>query len=659
MPDPIPPGVPLKLEPIDGNLEACINIRPLVDQRVFKLTMTGAGSIEVKKFRLAGTDAGRFGLVDPGTVTLTNGKEVSFRVTFTPVRVGAHVARVVFLITHTQPNGKIKSVWGRLPLNGLGKNCAEEDPAQPPPPDGEDENAGEGDGPGEGAGGGGGGGNGGAPDGSGGTGDGGGTPPPAPPPGGGDGTDPPPAFVGEPTEVCLRFWTLPGVAAGLGEADFDAWVTTVNQIYKNSGVQFRRGAGPIVQIPTPNAESDPHCFDIYVGGPALIPGNTIGFCEGARSLRAAEILREEGAAANYGKAGSSIGTSIQMETGHPPGTTPPSTTLAHELGHAMGLGPSSGNDHLNPTDGQPITSEDRLMHPASGGTKLTEHERRIAARMAKLLRGARVPGEPVCEKTTEHRVQPDPIPPGRRFRSVEFRNQQRSVAVTASAPEGFPTKSRLKLSLKLVAADPVGRFSASIDYGLDEGRWRIAAEPPAGDPAPALPAPALLERIDWPTETGAPAMAFGVRIEVPKDYFGLSHRVVGMQLSVSVEDAEAEALPHEGPVKLDLTPPAFTVVLSEASRAATVERGGVLLLKGEGWQSSTFTGQAGLSLWLRQHGVSRFIPLEPLPKPIPELWSAEAKLPDDLAAGEYRMSLRAACGQCGVETSASGTLTIV
>jgi hypothetical protein len=53
------------------------------------------------------------------------------------------------------------------------------------------------------------------------------------------------------------------------------------------------------------------------------------------------------------------------------------------------------------------------------------------------------------------------------------------------------------------------------------------------------------------------------------------------------------------------------------------------------------------------------IALEALPTPIPKRWAVEANLPDDLEPGKYRLYLLASCQRCGVDTSASGTLTIV
>lgn len=657
MPDPIPRSVPLTLAPNDFHFEACINNAPLTQQRVFRLTMNGPGRMILRRFRLRGSGAGRFSLVHPGEVTLTNGNSATFTVTFDPERVRTYKAKVVFSIIHHRGDGSSLLVWGRVPLEGLGKDCAAEKPDKPPPPEQDDDHEGEGDAPGEGGEGAGDGAGGNGGDASG-TGSGAGTQPPG---GANPGTEPPAQFNGPISEVCLRFWKLPGAADDLGAEEFRRWVGEVNRIYRNSGVQFRLSDAAIERIDTAAEGSDAHCFDIYVGGPNLIPGDVAGFCEGSRTRTAGAAQLEAGAHDNFRQNGSSVGTSIHMESGHPATSTPASSVLAHELGHALGLGPSvprqdGTQDHLDPDDGQPITNDERLMHPRSGGTKLTERERRIAARMALLLKGG--PASSKCEATTEHSHQPDDGAGVMRFEAIDFSNLDDSVQIIARTQTGFPIDARHELSVELAVDDGVDSWSGAVSYSADGRRWRYSAEPARTESAAALPAPSFIHRVDWPVEPEAPDEAFGVRIELPKDYFGLSHRTVGMRLTASVAGEPAHVYPNEGYLKLDLRPPAFTLELGECSREVTARRGDTLRLKGTGWQSATFTGQVGLTFWLRGLGVSRLIELKSLPKPVPREWATDVELPSDIPSGEYRFYLLASCSHCGVDSSVSGHLSV-
>jgi len=601
MPDPIPTTVPLKLTPNDFRFEACIANPPLTQARTFRLTMRGPGRMILRRFRLVGSGAGRFTLSGPGAITLTNGESTTFSVMFDPEKVRTYEARVVFSIIHHRGDGSSLLVWGRVPLVGLGKDCAAEKPGDPPPPEVVDENAGEGDGPDA---------------------DGGG----ATPPGGGSepGTDPPANANPVVSEVCVRFWKLPGAADTLGDTEFNSWLREVNEIFRNSGVQFRRGEGPVETVAEPGAKADDHCLDIYVGGPDLIPGDTAAATRVSQPDDAAAVLRDvKGVHGGFLADGGWIGERIQMESGNAANSTPESKTLAHELGHALGLGPAverpDGNqDHLDPDDGQPITNEERLMHPGSLGTKLTELERRIAARMARIIEGG-----PRCRKTTEYRYEPDDR--SQPLDTVRFRNRNDIVEVVAGSRTGFPLAAPHRLALELSVHDALEAWSSVIEYEWNGKSWRYSAEPARTEEAPALRAPTWLELFDMPVEPGTPRLAYGLRVEVPKDYFGIAQRVVGFRLRAGLAGAEMLALPRGSGVKLDLTLPVYTVELSEASRAVTAARGGMLTLKGTGWQSETFTGQAGLSLWLRALGVSRIIDVEPLPKPVPETGASRCR----------------------------------
>lgn len=647
MPDPIPPNIPLDYGPKDPNLEACINDRPFEASRVVTLTMNGPGRIKLARFRLDGADEAQFKLTQPGKVSLTNAQTVTLTVVFDPDEARTHQAVVKFSILYSDGAGRTISVTGALPFTGVGKDC----PAVAPP------------GPG---GGGVAGGGGGAPPGGGVAGG-------APAVGGGasPGTEPPAAFGGEFTDICLRFWKLPGAPAALGAADFDRWITDTNRIFGGSGVRFRRGEGAIETSQTPQEKCDAHCFDIFVGGPDYFDGTEgnkekLGHCDPSRSRRVREILDKAGANEEFCKHGSTVGSQVVMEAGHtaPPGEVPPdpSTTLAHELGHAMGLGAArpdgnGGQEHLDPDDGKPITNGERLMHPGSNGTKLTDKERTIAVEVAKLLKGG--PGIPLCDKSREFRsAAVQPTGPGH-FANVEFRNLFDSVEVTGRTATGFPMSGKARFSLEFAVEAGAESFSDGIDYAYDGASWRIGTGGPREDEAPALYPPEFVVQVDTRVEPGAPELAYGFRFEVPKDYLGLSHRSVGMRLAGAFAGGTPETYPHDGYAKLDLALPVFSIDLAEQSREVTAERGGVLTLKGSGWQSSTFTGQAGLSLWLTRDGVSRTIALEALPKPIPERWAAEVAIPDDLPPGEYRFNLLAACQQCGVATSVSGTLKLL
>lgn len=674
MPDsPIPRNVPLRVDPEAYDFEACIDGPPLTQTRVYRITMTGPGRIKLRYFGLRGSGAGFFTLAAPHEVELHEGDSVAITVTFDPEKTRTYRAKLRFLIHFNRPNGSILSIWGKTRLTGVGKACAaagEEDGEG----DGEEDDGGDEGGAGDGGDDGGetGGGDGGDAD------DGEGTGPGDPE----DGDEPedddsvetdgeegggasPGSTPEEPLKpekvICLRFWKLPGAADDLDEAAVDRWLEHTNRIWSSAGIRFTRTSRPFEKVEHREERWDAHCLDVYVGGPGLVPGPTLGDTETRPNPSLDRQMEEAGAHADFREHSgvSNQGDSVQMESGHGHTDRQQGQLLAHELGHALGLGPApDGNaehqEHLDPATGEPITNPGRLMHPqAAGGEGLTDMERRIARLAHDYVKGSQ-PRYSGCEKTSD-RI-PEPEEARGETRSARWGAELRSLpdslqaSIRVSEPFGLFEGDGARFALDLDLDDD-GEIDWSVECTFAPGGGRIETPGPAAPDAMALGRAWPSREIDRPREPGTvpEAPAVGLLWEIPKSYLGPVRGPVGWRLRASLGSAGTRTVPSEGLGRLDLTRPLFVLDLDEGGRRRRVRPGEKVELAGSLWTTSTFTGGARIAA--RLSGRAAALASTTLEAPLPERWSLVAAVPKDLEPGRYRVWIEARCGECGVETS--------
>jgi hypothetical protein len=474
-----------------------------------------------------------------------------------------------------------------------------------------------------------------------------------PPPGNGPqpGEPPPPGTVPPPelepvVDVCLHFWLLEGSASTSRET-IDGWIRETNQIFWSNGVRVRFTQKP--GSPAPAGEprpADDHCFDIYVGDPGLFSGAKAGECRCIGSTALNGALKGLPIDLDYDPG---LGTEIEMESGGDAGKT-----LAHELGHAMGLGGGEAQRHEDPSTGDPITDDGRLMHPSPQGTRLTPLERDIANIAAGFLKGS--PDRRGCGKS--QKTTPDPPDPERSpasdIRRVDIRNVAGVLEIDFTVRGLMLPEQRILYTLEF-DTDLDGTADRSVRFERERAVWRRAVTPQELAEVALDPPQFVFGASPFsgrPRTTGI----IGLVTTVPKPLLGMGEGTIAWRVRLSSPPEPEEVVPKEAFATFDITDPRFTLALA-GSRIQTVP-GGSVELRGTASGSSTFTGSLRLFLRIEDNRRARLLSVGTVPSPLPAQWRVTAALPADIAPGSYPATVIAVCRECSAVSTFNATLEV-
>lgn len=609
-------GIPLQVTPDDYEFRACIDEEPRIMQRIYRVRMTRPGRVTLSKFKLSGDDD-VFSAFSASSVSLEDGQSTILEVLFQPTEVQQYNAKLTFKAVLKRQHGTVVVRTPIARLQGDGQLCAEA--------------------PGEGPGNDGGGGDTDTTDTDTGTDiDGGGW---------SAGSEPPTDYDGPITTLCIRFWKLPD-CPDIDNDRLDEWILETNATYGGSGVRFERSAKPVEPSVTPGKQVDPHCIDVYLGGPDHFPGAVAGKTQMSGKDADKDVIDDAGVHEDFLDASEGLGKSITLEV-----SDASSDSLAHELGHFLGLGPAPDPDatpqeHIDPTDGKPITDDGRLMNPQGPGSKLTDRERRIARAAATKLADEMKR----CDETGFYFDPPEESETAYAFHHFGMISQRDHLELIGFATDAFAVASvplRLDVQVRLPRQEE-RPWTANYDWN---GRfWRMKSTAPASADASALSQPGFLSELAPNTAGGGTRMKTGIVVDIPKNHFGIELGPVEVRSRVGLP-GNWQAFPDSGWQLIDLTPPGFVVDLDRRSRSVCATVGGRITLRGTAWQTSTYSGQVELSLSLPDRCERLNLPLMRLPTPLASTWHAQVELPSDIGVGRHAALLEATCSECGTRTS--------
>lgn len=401
----IPAGLPLKITPDEFQFNACVNTKV---PRTYTITHTGRahagfpdGPYTLKDFQLRGdreflfdsevnltSDPVRIPNLSKQLTAKAGNNTLDFTIFFRAKMAGTYTADLEFTMVNTGGG----AITHTVRFSATASDCPDE-PQVPDDsgPDSPDDDS------------------------------------------GGDDKTPPPSPA-DTKNVCIRFWIMNDNGnkpdARETEKKLDEWVDQVNDIYAGSGLKFERAKNKLEEAADVDNDStnDQHCLNVYLTDPGYfereaaspdarenVSRNTVGLTTTVNRLSGdsrdcRQMLRDSTdpeVADDFADA-SNFGTQMEVEVDASTGET-----IAHEIGHALGLGATSRNadgsvneDHMDPDSGDPIDdASDRLMKPGRGGTKLTDTEKKVARKVADCIQFRK------CETSQNF------IPPGNPRRS--------------------------------------------------------------------------------------------------------------------------------------------------------------------------------------------------------------------------------------------------
>ncbi len=433
------------------------------------------------------------------------------------------------------------------------------------------------------------------------------------------------------------------------EKQVNAAIAEANAIWaaNHSGIQFKRKK-PITLVDKVGDSMDVHCLDLYFDA-----AKTEGSGDTRTSSLAANKVPDLPAwikGTKYGKklrTGDRISVSLAGKAGAN------GRTLAHELGHALGLGVGD-----TPKDHREVDDWDKEIKDATGADKrLMKHEnpgkemRKREVELAQVLAKYMNRNAPTCEKGVKSESGQGYVPPNEQgdLKYAYVISRPDTVEFQAEFTYPITFKQPIELAVQLDLNND-GLVNAGVSFKYSDGEWLNQSTHPIGKTASVQHLGiASAER----TNPLIP-LARGVSIQVPRT--GLTEfSDIGWQVSVQLPALKSkETIPVNSMAAFDITRPWIEIGLSPDNVEVTALASSHLNLRGPIKVASTFSGTIALSLDLISADVTWNIDAGTLIQPLGDSWSLYTKLPPGLKTGIYKFRVNAKCDICRAEDSAEG-----
>ena len=330
-------------------------------------------------------------------------------------------------------------------------------------------------------------------------------------------------------------------------------------------------------------------------------------------------------------------------------------TIAHELGHAFGLGMGpTPDDHREIEDfdkkiKDSPNADDRLMRHRNPGDELTDKEKELMRAMA--AHYAKTTG--TCGNSY-HILEGDYYVADKPYADVIYASITSTAAfirLDAHLAAAAPTTAPISIDIEL---DTSGDRQADhqLAFYSKNGKWQNEQNPPASNAEYSPFATRLIS-----TSVKAPGVST-VTAWLPRKYLPKNKGEIGWRMRVSIAGTSPETLPVEGFDYFDVTPPAYVVALNPQFRKMTVNPGDIVNIDGTIKPNHQLSGALEVAAYnddglFGEDGVA-----ESYVDPEAGKWKAQLFIPENAKAGTYPFIIDVFCSSCKLSETVESTIVV-
>ncbi|MFQ5528007.1 MAG: hypothetical protein ACE5GX_17340 [Thermoanaerobaculia bacterium] len=429
----------------------------------------------------------------------------------------------------------------------------------------------------------------------------------------------------------------------------DAALAEANAIFEanNAGIKFnRKGDLQIVnKLPKgKDRDKDKKCLEIYFD-PNMKKGDGTSHAKNGVNVNNLDKI-PKGLDKDYTDKlhmGESIDVSSQGHAGEV------GKTLAHELGHALGLGAGpDSEDHREPDDYDKKVADDpnaakRMMKHENPGKEMRRIEVELAREIAKHMNATR----PKCEKQAKIEDGSSYIAPDSRgdLQYALILARPETIEWRGIVSEPIDAGQTIDLALEL-DTDRDTKADQTVACTYRDAIWACES---------TLPGVPVVQHLWEPWVNPNVPEAWAFSLELDRESLPVASGDIGWRLAMASPSLGTEdAVPLEGLAVFDITPPSLDITVEAGFGPLRLRRGRFLDLSGGIELGPTFSGQVAIRVRLESAESSeQAVELDGgvLIEPIGSSWETQVRVPRELKPGAYVVTVEAACDVCRVSDS--------